>query len=1101
MLAFLCPTQRPGESLNPPPETELEGAPGEASGPAPRGKFAAKKKRAARAAATLTVVVLVIASLLVALYLNRRAAARALLIGWLEDRGAPAEVQIERLELDGLTARVRIGDPRNPDVVIERVEVDYVIGLPWSREGSGVRPGRVRLLRPVVRARWLDGRLSLGSLDPILQEFSGGQTSSDARGPVVVVEDGRMLLAGLNGARGGELTVRGDARLNDGRLMRLRAEIPSTGLDMEAAQGGRVSAADMAARLDLNVVGDRMRMRLEAAASRAAVSGGAGAGVVSATGAEGVTLSLRGDLPYPDLKRRRGDGRVVINGQAAAARFQSGGTWLNQAALDIDFDGVLRGWVETFAIEGLGRAALNAGRIEGPTLAGRDVRAEISPSRVSLAQQGTGLDWRVNGPVRVTAASARTGELVLTKADFDAEGLAVGGRGAAFEMVGPWTLRAQEGQFGDLSLRSVQGRAELDVTQDAALLVRADATLTASGGSWPLMGVPTAEDGPDLAEMKRALGDFSVDLPRLRLLAGSAGAEVILAAPATLRPRNGGLLTLVPARQALYAAPAGALGGGTLSLTAARGRGLPDARIDIPEWRLTPAGFEARLAGQASLDFDVARGLDVVGAGLLAARSGTTTFAPDGCPGFTVARLELGENDVENVSGRLCASDRPLIELTQGGWRADGRLEDVAGVAPFLEARFENVGGRLAVRGGPDRMELDVAVASARLEDIAEPRRFHPLSAEGRARLANEVWAGDFVLASDGRPIASVGLRHDGPSERGGLTFDTGEIAFAPQGLQPHDLTPLTVGAVQSPVVGSVWFAGRFDWDPALPEGGASSGRLTVPNLDFESPAGPVKGLSGTVDFTSLAPLTTAEGQMLHVDALETVTPLTDLGLTFTLGQAALRVEGGRIQAAGGALRLEPLSVPLDGKQPFDGVIALDRVQLGDLIASAGFDDRVTLDAVVSGRLPFHWDPETGVTVTGGILTADQPGRVSIRREALSGLSAGGGGAEIPPGTVEDLAYQAMENLAFNDLDAAVNSLDGGRVGILFRIKGRHDPPQRQDLRLSLSELISRRFLERRLPLPSDTGIDQTLDTSLNLNELIQDLLEAQRASRPEAAP
>jgi hypothetical protein len=152
---------------------------------------------------------------------------------------------------------------------------------------------------------------------------------------------------------------------------------------------------------------------------------------------------------------------------------------------------------------------------------------------------------------------------------------------------------------------------------------------------------------------------------------------------------------------------------------------------------------------------------------------------------------------------------------------------------------------------------------------------------------------------------------------------------------------------------------------------------------------------------------------------------------------------------------------------------------------------------VVSGRLPFTFDPVSGVRITGGRVYADQPGRVSIQREALTGLDAGGGGT-VPPGTVEDLAYQAMENLAFDVLSADVNSLDEGRIGVLFRIVGRHDPPQRQEIRLTVAELISREFLNRPLPLPSNTGIDLTLDTTLNVNQLVSDLLEMNRARNPQ---
>ncbi|MGZ9098976.1 MAG: intermembrane phospholipid transport protein YdbH family protein, partial [Brevundimonas sp.] len=157
---------------------------------------------------------------------------------------------------------------------------------------------------------------------------------------------------------------------------------------------------------------------------------------------------------------------------------------------------------------------------------------------------------------------------------------------------------------------------------------------------------------------------------------------------------------------------------------------------------------------------------------------------------------------------------------------------------------------------------------------------------------------------------------------------------------------------------------------------------------------------------------------------------------------------------------------------------------------------------VVSGRLPFTSDRVNGVRIAGGALAAVQPGRLSIAREALSGLEAGGGGDAVPPNTVQDLAYQAMENLSFDILSAEVNSLDEGRIGVLFRIRGRHDPPQHQELRLSIAEFISREFLNRPLPLPSGTGIDLTLDTTLNMNQLIGDLLELNRArdGRPSAA-
>ena len=90
-----------------------------------------------------------------------------------------------------------------------------------------------------------------------------------------------------------------------------------------------------------------------------------------------------------------------------------------------------------------------------------------------------------------------------------------------------------------------------------------------------------------------------------------------------------------------------------------------------------------------------------------------------------------------------------------------------------------------------------------------------------------------------------------------------------------------------------------------------------------------------------------------------------------------------------------------------------------------------------------------------------------------------------------------QENLdeAFDLLDAEVNSLPGGRLGVLFHIRGEHAPPERQEIRLTLAELISRNFLNRELPLPSGTKVDLTLDTSLNLDQLLRDYVEAQESA------
>ncbi|RZJ98520.1 MAG: C4-dicarboxylate ABC transporter [Brevundimonas sp.] len=1029
---------------------------------------------ARRVVATAGVILCVLLVLVALAWLNRRAVTRQVLVGWLERQGVPADVDIERVEMNGVVARVRIGDPRNPDVTVERVEVDYAVGAPWSKQGLGVTPTRVRLVRPVARVSLRGGKLSFGSLDPLIKQFTGRPPSPDSRSPLVLVERARVRLD----TDYGPANILGDARIEDGKLMRLSARMPAAAL----RSGDRLDARGLAATVDLTTTGDRVSLRATAAAESVLIPGAQG---------QGVRMTLTGDLPYPDLKTRRNDGRARLQLALAADRLATGETAARGVAADLGFDGTTAGWIETFRIDGQTRADLRAERLEG-AVAGQGARLRLTDAATVLDRTGEGVGWRIEGAADLSAGRISSAGLEGAGVRLSSPKLIAGGRGAAVEAQGDLGLTADRLAMDDLSLTGAQGSARLDLVADGALRIEARGGLRAARGAWPLFGPAARDDIPELGEMKRALSAFAVDIPAFSLTTGDSGTRVTLDRPATITPANGGVLTLRAGAGPLFSAARGERGGGTLSLTATRGRGLPEAAFAVPRWSLTANGFTAALDGRAALDFGLARGLALQTRGELTSANGRLSYTTADCVPLTVERLELDENDVADISGRFCPAGRPLFAVADGSWRADGALRDIKASAPFLALQFQDAEGSLAATGGPRGVGLAVQVSRATVVDATTPARFTPLTATGSARLSSDDWTGAFDLSHGETALGRLTLTHDGKAGVGGITIDAPSVTFVEGGLQPVDLSPLAGDIIGSPATGSVGFSGRVDWRAETE--GTSSGRLTLPGLDFTSLAGPVKGLRGTVDFTSLTPLVAAPGQTLHADVLESVAPLTDIDLTFGLDKATLTIEGADLSVAGGTVRIEPLSIPLDISQGFTGVIILETVQLGQIVTDAGFGDKVSLDAVVSGRLPFSWNPADGVRIVGGDVAAVQPGRLSIPRTALTGLQAEGGGEALPPNTVQDLAYQAMENLAFDVLSAQVNSLDGGRLGVLFHIRGRHDPPTRQELRIPLAEFISREFLNRELPLPSDTGIDLTLDTSINLNELVGDLMQLDRA-------
>lgn len=1040
------------------------------------------RTRGRRALLTVGVVFGVLLVLTALLYLNRRAATRHVLIGWLDQQGIDADMQIERLELDGLVARIRIGEAADPDVIVERVEVDYAIGAPWSKAGLGLTPTRIRLVRPVVRASLRNGRLTLGSLDPLVERFAGRPPGTDSRGPLVLVEGVRARIDTDQGA----IDILGDARLNDGKLMRLSARMPAT-----AFRSGDLEAHGLQGTLELTTAGDRVAVRLAAAADRADLPGFRG---------DDARLILAGEFPYPDIEDRRGDGRARFELRMSAARLSGGEASARAFDGRLTFDGQAKGWVETFRIDGTSTGEIRAVGIDGPSALATTVRLGLTSARTRVEHDTRGLGWRLDGVAAITAARAAGAGLDAAGLSLTSDRLIVGGQGSAVQAQGPILLSAQRLVRGDLTLTGVQGLTDFNLVSDNGWRASARGAVRSVRATWPLLGPSSQDDLPELAGMKRAVSAFAVDVPGFDLTTGQSGSRLSLTRPATLRPLNGGVLTLYPAASPIFVAARGQAGGGALSLTATRGQGLPEAAFAIPAWRLEPAGFTATLDGRAALDFGPARGVSLQTRGELRSSGSRLAYVAARCIPLIVERLELEESDVVDVAGDICPVARPLVSVADGRWRAAGTFRSFDAAAPFLALNFSAAEGGFTTGGGPGGLDLDARIDRATIADATTPLRFHPLTATGSVRLDDADWTGGFDLAHGQTVLGRLTLAHDGSEGAGGLTIDAPSIAFAEGGLQPADLSPLAefIGA---PASGSVAFDGRIDWRAGSE--GTSAGRLTIPGLDFTSPAGPVKGLRGTIDFTNLAPLTAATGQRLYADRLESVVPLTDIELTFGLDKAAMTIEGGDLVVAGGRIRLEPLAVPLDPNQPVIGVIVLENVQLGQVIAGSGFGQKVDLDAVVSGRLPFTADRVNGVRIAGGSLAAVQPGRLSIAREALTGLEAGGGGEAVPPNMVQDLAYQAMENLSFDILSAEVNSLDEGRIGVLFRIRGRHDPPVRQELRIPLAEFISREFLNRVLPLPSDTGIDLTLDTTLNLNQLIGDLLEMNRArgGQPTVTP
>ncbi|MFP5449145.1 MAG: YdbH domain-containing protein [Alphaproteobacteria bacterium] len=989
----------------------------------------------------VVVLVLALSTALVISYLARRVLAREALIAWLNGRGVEAEASFETLGPRGLEGGLRIGPADAPILETERAVITYRFTGPWVGRGFGVEVERLELFAPMISVDWTSDGPSLGALDPLIAEFRSRPSRPDAAGPDIVVHDGLLRITHA----AGQARIHADATMREGVLVALVGRLEPTHLEFDdlslQLNGARLGLVTRDGRSSLSLAGALTSGRL------GDVSVGPGA------------LSAAVNAPYPQASTLLGQGPITAVATLKARSLSRGGDGARMLQASGSFQGRADGGLEALALRG--ETSLRAD-VEQAKVG--DLRFEA----LTVSVQDPELTWRRGSEgaqldavqLALTGVGVRAGALNLTK--------------VASKMRG--SISARPGRF------------------EAAL--RGPVSLS---GGWTGLGPTQADDVDTLAAIKHAARAFSLTAPSVALRFGPNGLQLGLNGPMRVTSASGGRATLTAHNgEVIYADGAGAF-----DLKVAGG-GLPELDAKVASYQLSAGEVTGQTWLSATTDFGPLEGLSASLDGRFAIGGAGASLYADTCAPVRINRFEAGETSVDDISFNLCPGAAPLLRSKGGQWAVQGRVRNASAQVPFLQAGLAKGQADLRFGSEPSGLSVQSKVTGGELVDTSEGPRFNPLEVTGTISLAANAWRGDLMLSSEGRPVGAAQLAHNGATGAGGVDVDTGTLVFEEGGLQPLDLSPLAT-AIGSPATGRAQFIGGFDWGR---QGTQSDGRLSVLDLDFVSPAGKILGLSGDLAFTSLAPLETAPGQQLTARELELLAPLATPQVTFQLLGQSLEVAGGAVSVGGGTVRVEPMSVPFDGDQSWRGELVVEGVQLADIVQATPFADRVSLSARVSGRLPFIMGPE-GFRIVQGRLGAIEPGRLSIRRAALTDVNASGGEAnaaveglvdEAPltpaseTNTAVDFAYQAMEHLAFDLLDAEVNSLPGGRLGVLFRVRGEHSPPERQEIRLTLGELIARDFLNRELPLPSGTKVDLTLDTSLNLDQLLSDYAQAQAA-------
>lgn len=950
---------------------------------------------ASRWALVISSVVLVA---LIGVWTQRRPIAANFIDDALAQRGVPARYKIANVgfERQRLTDVV-IGDPAQPDLVADWVDVTTRVTLAGP-EVTGLRAGRVR-----VRARFQDGRLSLGALD----RFAGGGGTPFALPAIdVAVADGRLRLETPGGVVG--IKLAGKGRVNDG--FRGAGAVVADRIDAGGCRAERVAAT-----FSLSVQDTQPQLR---GPLRAAVLTCAGATATDAAAAIDLQLNQRFD-------RWRGKARLTTG---ALSHSETGATGL---AGSVDFDGSVKrttGTVEvtsrTFRTQvASGGAARIGGRYRiGSSGAAFDGDAAAEAASLAPAWQRRIAGWRG------IADGTPVGPLV---------GAATNAAGNAARRFSARTRLTVDGDAG--GYRIALSRTDLHADSGAQV--------TLNGGS----GIEIDARGGLRLNGLLAITGGGLPEAAIRLAQLAPGAAVT--GSALVRPYAAGDARLALSEVDFTAAPGGAT---RLTTRAALSGPLGDGRIDnavLPieaDWNggdrvrinrtCAPVSFD-RLA-LAGLTLDRSRlTLCPVGDAMVAVEGrrvagGVSTAAPQLSGRLGDQPITLAAGDVRfAIGGGLGARD-VAVRLGEADHvtRLDVATLDGTLEGSGIEGSFAGAGGQIARvpllmsgaaghwRLADARLTLDGAMSVA---DADPSPRFNPVTARDvtLSLVDNRIAAtGLLVEPGKGVKVADVRIAHDLHDGAGTADIDVPGIAFN-EGFQPDRLTRLTYGVIAD-VVGRVSGQGQIRWTR---DGVTSDGVFRTTNTDLAAAFGPVTGLSGEIRFTDLLALESAPRQVATVAVINPGVPVSSGVVRYqALAGQRIAVEGARWPFAGGELTLDPAVLDFGEGGERRLAFRVAGVNAAEFLQQFDFKN---LDATgtFDGVLPMIFDDH------GGRI---EDGRLKVREAGGGTIAYVGEVSQKDVGFWGNMAFQALKSLRYKNLDIVMNGPLAGEMITEVRFAG-----------------------------------------------------------------
>lgn len=1019
-----------------------------------------RPRRRRRWPRVLGVLLLLVAAALLIAWLLRFSIATDFIEREFERRGVQASYELKRIgfrrqRIENLV----IGDPRAPDLTARWVEIE----LSWG----GLRRPKVALItaRGVrLRGRIVNGRVTLGQVDRLLPPPTGAPfrlpdqriNVADAAirletpaGTLGIALAGRGNLS--NGFRGHMAAIAHRLRFGECLVTRPRSAVAVSVDRHRPAFDGPVLIDSVACEddfalaaprfdidLTLSEAFDSWRGRSHVQAARMQAGPHRLAGVRGSLSADGNIRDMRGAL---DIE----SGAAAVSSFRATATRVTGDYALSPRHGHVVLDGniALRGLTVPGALRSVA-AALRSG---GGTPVG-PIGEQLAAALLRASESGASATARLRVVNRDGAGSVQFADL-----DYAARGgarlRAVGGSGITYSW--PSGLLRTDGQF------ALSGGG-LPAARFALRQARA-------GG--PIQGVGR------IAPM--AAGGSRLELGELRFVAAPDGTTRIDTVAVMSGPFRGGRVEglSIPVRGRL--AGGGFAFGETCAQASFRRLVIEDLSIGPSRLPLCPTG---RALVWRAPGGRIQGGAELRGARFAGTLGRSPIMATAARVRFDLAATGFTANDVAVTLGRDLGLHRLQIgelggRFVPGG--VSGSFAALSGKLAAVPLLIDEGGGRWQVRGG------DLAVEGRiRVSDERDPARFRPLvSDDFRLTLAeNQIRATGWMKHPEsGTRILHATIDHDLRSGAGRAALDVPGIRFALDGLQPEDLTRLTVGVIAL-VDGTLTGRGEIAWRPGST---TSTGTFSTEGMNLAAAFGPVEGLTTTVHFTDLLRMESAPGQVARIDLIRAGIDVSNGTLRYQLRpNSQVQIEGGQWPFAGGELLLQPTL--LDFSKPDTRYLTFQVVglQAPQFVDQTGLT-AIELTGIFDGVLPMEFDVRGG-RIVGGRLEA-RPGGGTLSYVGIVNR------ANMP--MAGRLAFDALRSMRYSLLEIRLDGSLAGEFLSRIRLEGLSAANRQNFLVRQFARIPFRFNISIRGPLRAVIGITRDMkDPSILIQPVLPEALQ-----------